>query len=703
LDRKGERMSCIFRVKVNGEFLVFYPNTKVKYKIKTPYFNFNNEYKSQSYTFKIPVTGNEKTLDFAKGFNRRGVVYEFAAETFIGETYWKKAILIITNYTETDFSVKIIDDETAYFNFLNTELADFQYLRPSRFRHIASKNNSQYNIYEVNVVSSGSGDISGVVCDTSDIYVGDPDRVKFTVSFLVTDTEAEATTKMIDAINANFYRTGLWATTETATNQFRVYNMSSSPWLEFAFSQESLLMSNYVEATFSGVGSVGGGIPTITKALAKDTITQPSGTYDFIYVPVYNPDKDTATPSPTTLQQYDVINDWDADNQEFFSPSRNRFAPYPILYSLIEQIFNEAKIKFDDQFFDAELKSLLIYSNLLTAYNDGVSYNTWPYFQYRYIVPKIKVKDLLLNLRGYFGFIAEYNLKSKAIKLTSIKNELARNDFKDVTTKTRYGNELQYDKRIQNYEYTFEGEPLTEERMLERPELYGFAGELIDYGDLPLNARDNHVWHILNTNSYYYNDGDFGGTYWFYLCEVLQGIFDKQVSATNKPNGSVPFSIELYHRNDVGVKPVKWLIPYTKAATQPYVSQTTNNPFRLMFYRGLKDGLIDNGADVPDFDAMEYPFASYHNYDYNLNKVGNYSLAWLGPDGLFNQFHKEYDSILRNSRPVAFTMDYSIIDIVTLDTLQQNLRNGNLFIPDEYEITFGEVLEQVKTKEYLRK
>lgn len=697
-------MSCIFRVRVNGEFLVFYPKTVVKFKVKTPFFNYNNEIRSQTFTFKVPVKGNARPLNFAKGYNRRGAIYEFSAEAFLGESFWKNVLVVITNYTETEFSIKIVDAEQDYFNFQDKGLRDFQYLRPSRFRHITSRNNGQYKSYAVVSTTTGVGVISKVVVDTSGGYLGDPDRVVFKVSFAVTDTSDQATVKMIAAINENFWQTGLWAIQDPSiSNYFRIYNMSSSVWSEFSFTLDTL-ETNFVEVTPGGAGAITGGIPTITKTLATDTINQPEGTYDFIYVPVYNPNKDTPTPPATTVQIYDVINDWDSNNNEFYTPYRNRFAPFPFLYNIIEQICEEAKINIDDLFFNDELKKLLIYSPLITAHNNGLVFDTWPYFQYSKILPQLKTSELFTILRGYFGFISDYNSKSKTLKITTLKRELARKDYKDLSAKTRYGQDLQYDKRIQNYEYSFDGEPLSTERIVQNSELYYFVGEKTDKADLPFNARDNNAWHVLNTNTYYYNDGDFGGTYWIYLSEVLQGIFDTNSTDNNKPQGSVPFSIELYHKNDVAEPAVKCLLPYTKADTQLYVNQKNKYPFRLMFYRGMKDGLIDTAeSGSPIFEPMQYPFASYHNYDYNKNKIGNYSLAWVGPDGLFNQFHKEIDAVLRNSRPVNFQMDITVNDILNLDVLQQNLRDGNVFVPDEYELTFSEVIEPVKSKEFLRK
>ncbi len=71
---------------------------------------------------------------------------------------------------------------------------------------------------------------------------------------------------------------------------------------------------------------------------------------------------------------------------------------------------------------------------------------------------------------------------------------------------------------------------------------------------------------------------------------------------------------------------------------------------KLLFYRGMKTSAGNRG----------YPFASSHNYDVNKNRVGNYSLAWDGADGLFNVWWKDYirmkDSTKQETREVLLSM-----------------------------------------------
>jgi len=692
-------MSNILKIVVNNNELVLFPNTKIKFKIKTPYFNHKYEYKSQTYTFQIPVLPNQIALDLAQGLNRRGCIYEFPADLYIGTTLWKKVVLLITGFNNIAFSIKLVCEEPYYIDFLAKNIRDFQYLNPSKYRHILSKNNGEFKIYTVAVSSSGVGEIARTVVDTSAVYVGDPDRYIFYIEYENTDTSTIARDKIVAAINNQFPKTGLWATPDPIyANDFHLHNMTASPWSEFDFSIEDLLKPNWVDVTYSGLSAVAGGIPAITTALAEDTLVKD---YDFIYCPVYNPPADSAIPGPNELNTFNVINDFEPDSGKFYSPFRNRFAPFPYLKKLLKQLYSENNIVINDTFFDEELSNLILYTPIITAFNNGLAFDQWPYFQYSKILPNVTVQQFYTMLRGYFGFIPDYNYRDRSVRYTSLKQELNRRDFKDLSNKTRYEYELQFDKQIPNYNFEYKDEPLTEERMISDKSLYYFIGESNDTSGLPLNARDNNAFYIIKKNHYYFNNGDFGGTYWYFLAEAMQGIFNSTSTIDLGPKGSIPFSLEMYHRNDIRKTPVKWLIPFTKSATIDYLSQKNEIPFRLMFYRGMSGGFKQSEGGA--FTGFNYPFASYHNYNYAGTKVGNYSLAWNAPDGLFEVFFKEYDSVLRNSRPVNFITDYDINDVLNFDELKPILRNNQAYIIDEIEFEFTDKIEPVKSKEYIRK
>ena len=49
------------------------------------------------------------------------------------------------------------------------------------------------------------------------------------------------------------------------------------------------------------------------------------------------------------------------------------------------------------------------------------------------------------------------------------------------------------------------------------------------------------------------------------------------------------------------------------------------------------------------FHAGKLDYGTILNHDADGNKLWNYTLAYHGPDGLFERFWRNYDSLLRNS------------------------------------------------------
>lgn len=80
----------------------------------------------------------------------------------------------------------------------------------------------------------------------------------------------------------------------------------------------------------------------------------------------------------------------------------------------------------------------------------------------------------------------------------------------------------------------------------------------------------------------------------------------------------------------------------------------TSATLRLLFFRGLQN----------DNEGNSYPMASYSNYDFAGNKIGDYSLAIDGTDGLYQQFLSEYINLLQKGKEVEKIIRLDIQDII---------------------------------------
>lgn len=106
------------------------------------------------------------------------------------------------------------------------------------------------------------------------------------------------------------------------------------------------------------------------------------------------------------------------------------------------------------------------------------------------------------------------------------------------------------------------------------------------------------------------------------------------------------------------------------------------------FMRGFFN-LSTNQVDavVEDY-ANHYPLLSPYNYDPGGNKVGDYSLAWEGADGLKNKFHSDFKAYIEKDRAMlkgSFRLTY--IDLKNLDYKRKKYIRGKLYYLAKIETT----------------
>jgi hypothetical protein len=119
---------------------------------------------------------------------------------------------------------------------------------------------------------------------------------------------------------------------------------------------------------------------------------------------------------------------------------------------------------------------------------------------------------------------------------------------------------------------------------------------------------------------------------------------------------------------------------------------------QLLFYRGIRNVPVQtgpfSGSSIPpaSMSTGTAPIGSYHNYDYNGTQTGDYSLAWKGPDGLLNTWHKEWMHMMATSSPVKFQISLTINDLLELDMLVAKRINNQVYMVDEIEVEFSDTM-----------
>lgn len=102
------------------------------------------------------------------------------------------------------------------------------------------------------------------------------------------------------------------------------------------------------------------------------------------------------------------------------------------------------------------------------------------------------------------------------------------------------------------------------------------------------------------------------------------------------------------------------LLPVTvQKGNSPLLPDEKDNKvsLRLLFDRGLQK----------DANGQEYPLASAEVVDYGGLQVGNYSLRWDGPQGLYQVWHKDWLDFRSRTETVTRSLRLRLADLLQLD------------------------------------
>ena len=128
----------------------------------------------------------------------------------------------------------------------------------------------------------------------------------------------------------------------------------------------------------------------------------------------------------------------------------------------------------------------------------------------------------------------------------------------------------------------------------------------------------------------------------------------------------------------------EWLVP---AAEQPGYSartdfdqaSTRSSQLRLLFYRGLQ----------PDSQGHRYPLGTAGAVDYHGATVGQYALAWDGPQGLYQQWHKPWLDFRANARQEERDVQLTLGEFLALDPTRADRVQGLHFLWEAVSLTVG--------------
>ena len=540
------------------------------------------------------------------------------------------------------------------------------------------------------------------------------------------ETITEFITKIADYFTSRLSTEGVYCKVLSATQlQFVTpYNNSGLVGLTFIRNTACALQLN--APTAPGVVTNYESNWQESLQLANDTVNNPEN-YDFVFFPFHAPKGNDSPAYRATVNEYNP----DTLSGGFMSPIFTRdfyrykgLVPFPYLYKVFEYIHKELKINVEDEFFDDELKTLVYFNN--TVFNHTYIPDTIPSgavtyhlslinissFKYANIVPDITYKEFVYDLANMFCLVFDYESNDEKVRVIPRKKILQSDQVNNLTSKLIFDYVGNYEGTIYSLKYTWPSdETLVETRIL--PILNLTTNPDIDIeASLPATATaiKKSITRAYKENWRYKLVVDqLSNRSWNFFDEHLEN-YVVNLSNTDITTGLSTLFLHVGNydlRNPIRQFLFKALLPFTESPINIQTEEVNSYSQRILFYRGLIDIEIEAHTisgdyinPTPEYRPGKYPFGTYHNYDVNYNKIGNYSLAWNAPDGLVEVWWKQWIDFLNSTYPVKLQFDFSASEFMQLDMLEKIQVGNQHFLIDEMEVELSNEISLVDVKAY---
>lgn len=685
----------------SGDFITLYDNARIKFTLKSVLFNERIEANNRSFTFKVPAEPNNKLFNHANELNVRGRTISYRVRVYLLGMFWKNALLEVTDFSEDEYSFRILIDRG--FNSLeaNKSLRDYQYLNGDKKQLRFINNQLARCSY-----SFDASLLTAPCTITFDFFktfaTGVGQNIIKTFEYdPATDTEAAKAAEIVAWFNERMFEYHYYFVQGDApfNNEFTIHNLTNGTGSGFYFT----ITANdpdFVIANLSGGAGIGVSSTAAYQTLVADAIANER---DYIMVPV-------AAPS---LYTDNNTNYWDYQNPILPKITGNPLyngqlatheqpvTPFPFLKPLLYNAITESgNTIVRDDFFDAELSKLLLYNheainNYPRMVKNGWLYRTTGAFYYNDIVPDIPLNVFLNDLRLYFNLLIDYNSRGNTVKIIRVEKLLddVHDDWSEHILKEW---DYRHEPLVYGLFYTWVEEPLSTELLPVFEETQ--RGSDVNFRtNLPATPQNGfRIQKAIKENKYYRYD-----TSWQLIAEDFYPV--DPMSPRKMQTGCSPlFTIEYPYVKPAGTWPhdIKWLLPYTKQPGNMLEFDRVSAPHRYMIYRGMKPCSVKINPTDESYTSATYPFASSHNYDLNGNKIGDYSLAWNAEDGVKQKFWKRWLNYLKNSSPVVMEFDLPVNKLLELDITRKKYINGIEYFIDELDFEIDTNISTVKCKMY---
>lgn len=391
---------------------------------------------------------------------------------------------------------------------------------------------------------------------------------------------------------------------------------------------------------------------TAALATAKDTAVNPNS-YDYVFFPIRNtgffPADAGGAPFQGSFQNY-----YDQTSQQFYMSQVHQAAtPFLKLHFIMEKIFTGRGYVYDDQVFtNDELKSIMVYNNR-SIYD---SLTTWALsFKPGDHVPDLTTREFVKQVFKAFAIIPVFSIIDNQVTLKSGQQIADAPVAKDWTV---YANpnwtSQNPEGAVEGLCYELDPEDTHNEAPAFQNEDFEVLGEFQNRGLVP-SPQAGERYYIWSTGTI----DEYDGSSW---SVVANGMRCYKVGASEK-------------YLEVEAQPIaNTVMKYPEVAVHgKNIFEDIDKPhefLRLTIYRGMQT-----------VDGQLYPYANSINYDQAGIRIGDYSLDWAGPYGVYEKFWKGWRQVLGSKLEVTMDLVLPIKEVLTFDHSQKiRIANQNYFI-----------------------
>lgn len=731
-------MEHVLKIEVNGKYLTFYPNAKVKMIRKSPLFLNEADPGSRIYTFTIPAEPNAEILDYANLLFSNKKIATYDCKVYLKGNFYKKAKLDITGFTKETFNVSVRFDKPYFVEAAERKLRSFEYNAPTPYRYL-----KLYNIAEfVRTYSFVSGtptiDFNFTIQFTAPLMGFAVQNQTFYYTAANPETITQLITRVCKWFNDNFNLYGVHCKVIASNKLYFITPFTTIGKLSIVHVLDATALTQMNAPTWPPNFLTMFDVWDESIKLANDTVFNPTNfDYDFVFFPFYAPNGNSTQNYRHVVNHFNPNGDYAGfqygSTGTYLNYRYQGLIPFPFLHKVFEYIHNELSINVQDEFFDDELKTLVYFNNKIfnqtyttdnaIATNNIDKINSS--FKYANLLPNITYKDFIYDLGNMFCLVFDYESNDENLRVIPRKKILASVNCLNLDKHAVYNYLAEFEFKKYALNYTWDGsETLAQSRINPKNNLEPKPNVLNEAAlPTPVYSLKNSIIKTVKENLRYILEAVVTGYRWIFYDEGLENYEPDNFDTTITTGLSTLFQNKMTSRFWSGIvliiKEVKWLLPYTGGNVEIETNENNIGSQRLLFYRGLKgcDVQTFNLADGVTYDdntiildsekgsliansTGQYPFGTYHNYDYNGNKCGNYSLAWNAPDGLVEVWWKQWLDFLDNTYLVTLQFDFTASEFMQLDMLEKIQVGNQQFLIDEMEVELNNEMSLVTVKAY---